>query len=191
MWLGTGEWASWSISISAWLKQHYIDHFLLHRSHVKYLFQLVLIWLCTHGSWKLMTECKPALANLIDLFIHRIINKSEIPSYLCLEWQTLKEIFTESCPPNLLGLPVVQWMVSSTQDQHYAGLNLSYATDHFDSPQVRRDWVIKDFGMFDRVCATGHIKDPLIATHFKRVDYSMLVAAFLLKCPIDMQRLKV
>ena len=33
--------------------------------------------------------------------------------------------------------------------------------DHFDCPQVVYDWVNKDLGMSNPVCATGHIKDPV------------------------------
>ena len=28
-------------------------------------------------------------------------------------------------------------------------------------PPISHDWVIKDLGMSSRVCATGHIKDPV------------------------------
>ena len=36
-----------------------------------------------------------------------------------------------------------------------AGLNISVL------PPVLRDWVVKGLGMYSRVCATGHIKDPV------------------------------
>ena len=36
-----------------------------------------------------------------------------------------------------------------------AGLNISVF------PPVLRDWVIKGLGMYSRVYATGHIKDPM------------------------------
>ena len=33
--------------------------------------------------------------------------------------------------------------------------------EHFGFPPVLRDWVIKGLGMYSRVYATGHIKDPV------------------------------
>ena len=33
--------------------------------------------------------------------------------------------------------------------------------EHFDFPPVVHDWVNKGLGMSSRVCATGHIKDPV------------------------------
>ena len=34
-------------------------------------------------------------------------------------------------------------------------------TEYFGFPSVPNDWVSKDLGMSNRVCATGHIKDPV------------------------------
>ena len=36
-----------------------------------------------------------------------------------------------------------------------------HGTEHFGSPPVLRDWVIKGLGMSSRISATGHIKDPV------------------------------
>ena len=43
-----------------------------------------------------------------------------------------------------------------------AGLNMSV------SPPVLRDWVIKGLGMYSRVYATGHIKDPVPLIKMRR-----------------------
>ena len=47
-------------------------------------------------------------------------------------------------------------------NRQVAGSNLSVQDfEHFDFPTVVHDWVNKGLGMSSRVCATGHIKDPV------------------------------
>ena len=38
---------------------------------------------------------------------------------------------------------------------------ICFVPEHFDFPPVVHGWAIKDLGMYNRVCATGHIKDPM------------------------------
>ena len=56
---------------------------------------------------------------------------------------------------------MVQLVARSTVSRYVVGSS-PHGAEHFDSiPPVLRDWVIKCLSMYNRVYATGHIKDPV------------------------------
>ena len=55
---------------------------------------------------------------------------------------------------------MAQLVVHSAVCRCVVGLN-PHGAEHFGFPPVLRDLVIKGLGMYSRVYATGHVKDPV------------------------------
>ena len=60
---------------------------------------------------------------------------------------------------------MVWWLAQSTERSSVQVCSIQFQvaleTGHIDFPQVVHDCVIKGLSMSNRVCATGHIKDPV------------------------------